>query len=105
MKVKEGVLLFGLHLEMRNAIITADKTYKEHGYEMEITSTTDGIHSPGSLHPYGYAIDIGIKVLTSEQLIIILKQLEGLLNADGYDVILEKDHIHIEYDKILRKAK
>lgn len=61
--------------------------------EMVVTSTYEGTHSDGSLHYANLAVDIrknGNKVLSCGE---IRRQL-----GSDYDVISEKNHIHIEYD-------
>lgn len=97
MKVKDGVLLFGLQLEMREVLIEADIVYKKHGQELVVTSTTDGVHSPGSMHPYGYAIDFRTWYFDSEEQIKVRDELADAL-GDMYDVVLETTHLHVEYD-------
>ena len=72
------------------------KASEGHNYVMTITSGKDGIHKRKSKHYDGEAIDIRIRdmkfPLKNTSLI------KNLLGKD-YDVMLEKDHIHIEYDK------
>ena len=65
------------------------------GYEMTITSGKDGTHMKGSKHYSGNAIDIR----TSDMMHInaTTSRIQSKL-GDDYDVIFEKDHIHIEYD-------
>lgn len=62
-----------------------------------ITSTTDGDHHEASLHYSGDAIDIrtsDIQEVRRQQYRNALKDRLG----NAWDVILEPDHIHIEYD-------
>jgi len=63
-------------------------------YIMTITSGNDGIHMPKSLHYKNRAIDIRTKDMYLPNTVKIKLQLK--LGKD-YDVILEKNHIHIEY--------
>jgi len=101
MKCKEGVVLKDLQLVMRVALKEADIIWKDHGQELWITSTADGVHSAGSLHPYGYAVDfrhryfeeLGEKVSVTEKLAIAL--------GSDFQVLNESSHIHCEYQKIL----
>jgi hypothetical protein len=65
-----------------------------------ITSAADSEHMEGSLHFRNHAYDIRIKNIIGDV------QYEARLWAermqielgDDYDVLLEKDHIHVEYD-------
>ncbi len=102
MKGKNGVVLLGLKLEMRKVLIEADKVWKAHGQELTITSGLDGIHSPGSLHPYGYALDLRTRYFDKAEYTTIAAELRAAL-GDKYDVIVHYTHIHIEYDEILRR--
>lgn len=70
---------------------------EENGLLLVITSGTDGTHMVGSKHYKGEALDIRISNLTNEEISLVKI---GLLTKLGvkYDVILEKDHIHVEYD-------
>ncbi len=99
MKFKEGVSLIGLQLPMRKVFIVVDKLWQEHGEEAIITSGTDGTHSAGSLHYFGYAVDVRTRYFDSVIQTIIWKKLQSRLGAT-YDVVLHKTHMHIEYDPI-----
>lgn len=62
---------------------------------LTITSTTDGKHSPNSKHyekPHN-AEDYRLPRL----LLAYLERLRANLGND-YDIILEKDHLHVEWD-------
>lgn len=52
----------------------------------------------GSLHPEGLAIDLRTRDLHVNQALSIVRLLRQAL-GDCYDVILESNHIHIEYDE------
>jgi len=106
MKVKSGVYLFGLRPPMRKVLLVANQIYKDFGYRgVTITSTTDGVHSAGSLHPYGYAVDIRVREgydwFTKKQRRLIVSMLRRALGAD-YDVLDEGNHIHIEWQKAVK---
>jgi len=94
----DGVLLAGLKPQMRQALLAAARVMKKYKKELVITCGLDGVHSAGSLHYYGYAIDIRCNYLKDEgqksgAAILIRNML-----PDDYDVIYEGSHIHIEYD-------
>lgn len=61
--------------------------------EMVITSTFEGTHSSGSLHYAHFAIDLRLPGVAFE----FANRLRKELGKD-YDVVLESNHIHIEYD-------
>jgi len=61
-----------------------------------ITSTTDGKHMPGSLHYKGLAVDLRIRDLAPDEQKRYYNDLKFALSK-LCDVILEKDHIHVEY--------
>ena len=66
-------------------------------WDVIITSGTDGVHKKGSKHYVGGALDLRISNIPNGQLSIYVKALKGRLGPD-YDVVLESDHIHCEYD-------
>ena len=104
MKTEKGVQLFGLKIEMRPVLIEADKIYEKHGQELFITCTTGGIHSPGSLHYYGYAIDLRTKFFKDQsEKQEVKRELSEVLRFP-FDVVLESTHIHVEFD-IIKKLE
>ena len=101
MKIKRGASLAGLHLSMREVLVMADRIWKEHGKELVITCGTDGTHSAGSLHYYGYALDLRSKYFsqaTKDQAVAKLGQQLGF----DYDVIAHKTHVHVEFQSALK---
>ena len=62
-----------------------------------ITSGRDGKHMKNSKHYTGEAIDLRTRDLTRGKATRLLKALRDKL-GNKYDVILETDHIHLEYD-------
>ena len=102
MKIKEGVNIWGLQVEMQKVLKQAAKIWKKYGEELVITSARDGIHSPGSLHYFGYAVDLRTYYFTKPTINLIAAELQDRIGWK-YQVIVEKTHIHVEYDNILRK--
>ena len=98
MKLKEGVQLFGLKKVMRPVLMYCDELWKEHGKEFVVTETVGGLHSPGSLHPFGEAIDCRTRYFNPIQIDSIAKTLKKNLRPKGYDIVVHTTHIHIEYD-------
>ena len=75
-----------------------DAIYKSvQGTEGTLTSGIEGAHSPSSLHYRGLAWDFRLPSRASDN----DKVIQGLkmdLPVSYYDVVLEGNHIHIEYD-------
>ena len=101
MQIKEGVNLAGLKIEMQPVLVAASKIWERHGQELVVTCGPGGTHSPGSLHPYGYAVDLRSRYFDSGTKIYVVESLQKEL-GDDYDVVSHRTHIHVEYDKILR---
>ena len=97
MKIKEGASLAGLQKEMRPALIIAAEVYGKFKQELYVTSGTDGSHSPGSLHYYGFALDLRHKFWVKAERLAVYLTLKQKLPFP-FDVVLEKTHIHVEYD-------
>jgi hypothetical protein len=72
--------------------------YNSLGVPFVVTSGRDGQHMSGSLHYSGNAMDLrrhdlDAKGVTGQAVNMLRSQLGG-----DYDVVLESDHIHVEYD-------
>ncbi len=95
MRIKDSsVKIQGISTELLFALIVADQVYKETGQELVITSLNDGKHSVTSLHYSGNAGDVRIyRDGKDQQRRDMIKERLGI----DYDVILEGNHIHIEY--------
>lgn len=92
LKVKPGVTP-----KMLVIAAAAANTAEKGNFEVVITSGTDGEHMKGSKHYTGDALDIRISNLSLSNLKALMTGLATRL-GDNYDIILEKDHLHIEYD-------
>lgn len=64
--------------------------------ELVITSGCEGSHMKGSLHYIGEALDFRTRDLTFAEQVLWRDRCVQELGPD-YDVVLEKDHLHIEY--------
>lgn len=95
MLVKLGVTLIDLDDRLRRFLTRIDEVFKAYGLEAVITSGTDGEHMPGSLHYKGRAIDLRLPPIN--YVAQVMKKLKDVLGKD-FDVVLEKDHIHVEHD-------
>lgn len=97
MKLKDNtVKLEGMDWRLWQAAVTCEAILAQYGSDMVITSAKDGKHHDGSLHYVGRAIDIRIwKIANRAQQVIA--EMKAQLGPE-YDVVLEEDHIHLEYD-------
>lgn len=94
---KPGVDPAGALDPIRYAIAIAEQIYTRHGSALVVTSLTEGRHIAGSLHPSGLAVDLRTRDLPPGAPRLAAAELAAALGGD-YDVILEADHIHVEYD-------
>jgi len=97
MKTKYGVKINGVKPEMVMGLLIAEGYFNSSGIsEMVVTSVVDGKHGVGSLHYVGYAADIRTWAIQNDSLPDFTKGLSEELGEE-FDVVLEKDHIHIEF--------
>lgn len=81
---------------MMMGMVVIESVFRDHGVaEVVFTHICDGAHMKGSLHPLGLAVDVRIWGVTD-----LPDMVSDLAKALGneYDVVLETDHIHVEYD-------
>lgn len=95
MRQKKRIEVQGMRPELLFALVVADTVYRENGRDLVVTSVTDGKHSETSLHYSGCAADLRTNVFP-EGADLVAKQIRDGLTND-YDVVLESDHIHLEY--------
>lgn len=96
MILKKGVKLRGLKPEMLLGITICNDVYKSFGVDMVITSVNDSKHGYGSLHYSGSATDLRTRNVPNEILSDLCDALKASLGVE-FDVILESNHIHVEY--------
>ena len=96
MRIKPGVKLHSRYAIPIASQIASD-VYKSHGAELVITSGIDGKHKPDSKHYIGQAIDCRIYNLNNIDPQIVRDEIAERLGNE-FDVVLEKTHIHIEWD-------
>lgn len=96
--IKKGVDVAGIQSELVLAYVIAQDLYRQYKTTCVMTSCKDGIHGRASLHYTGNAIDLRIWNLPGgkEKAPEVAKRLGELLGGQ-YDVVLEKDHIHVEF--------
>ena len=102
---KEGVLMFNLQPQLVLGLLSIYSVFKDYGYDCTVTSLSDSLHSVRSLHYSGYAVDLRIKHISSRADVVAIGfDLRKALGSN-FDVVLEVDHIHVEYDpKIKEKS-
>lgn len=93
MNIKSGVRISGVQPEIVLALLIADGVYQDHGEVLTVTSLLDGKHMRASLHYVGSAGDLRLPVQGVDPIVLALRSALG----ENYDVVLESDHIHIEY--------
>jgi len=103
MKKKIGVSLAGLKLEMKPVMEVVEESFVGiAGVESCITSGTEWYkHKAGSLHFFGLALDYRIRHVKSNlKRNLIYKRIRFMLAdiSPRYQLVVEKTHIHIEYD-------
>lgn len=95
MLLKAGVDISRLNRQARRTLWIVSNIYWLNGDELVITSTYEGTHSPSSLHYHNDAFDVRLPVgIKPEDMVNKLKARLG----EDFDIVLEADHIHIEYD-------
>jgi len=94
MLLKAGVDISRLNREIRRALPKIETVYVQYSETFVITSTYEGNHGAGSLHYGNDAVDVGLAEANATKIYNVIKErLKG-----SFDVVLEGDHIHIEYD-------
>lgn len=96
MTIKPGVQLRIMSTQILLAILEADRILEGTAV---VTSVSDGKHSAGSLHYVGLAFDLRLPANPAG----FVGALKAALGAE-YDVVLEHDHIHVEYQPKVRAS-
>lgn len=97
MTFKNGVQWYEMAPQITAIVPTIDACYQHYNAPAVCTSARDGKHMTGSLHYQGRAIDLHISNVPYAQQPHLLAALRDKLGPD-FDVVLERDHIHLEYD-------
>lgn len=95
LSIKEGVRL-PKELAVPVAVYICDQVLAERDYPCILTSGLEGKHSRGSLHYIGHAFDIRHFHIPEDKRASIVREIQGRVGAD-FDVVLESNHIHVEY--------
>ena len=97
-KLKDKTVnIYGLHPMMQIANMQAAVIWNLWGQMLVITSANDGKHGENSFHPKGRACDYRTRYFPEFQIEDIAQNLRDWLGPD-YDVVVESDHIHCEFD-------
>lgn len=95
-RVKDGVRFHSPAIAMSVAVTAIAAVCREFSIELVITGGIEW-HSPPSLHVTGAALDIRTRDLRPGKKEIFADLVAKRL-GDGFDVVLEADHLHVEYD-------
>jgi hypothetical protein len=72
------------------------EVYKAAGNDLTLTACVDGKHSTCSLHYAGVAIDLRTRDLPPSDVQKLIAEIKECLGGN-FDVLLEVDHMHIEF--------
>ena len=100
-KLKNGAAIENASWRMFWVAIIADGIFKKHGTEAIITSGSDGKHSARSKHypennASGQVEALDLRTWHVDPHAVAADMREKL--GANYDVVVESDHLHIEYD-------
>ena len=99
MTLKSSVKSEGVQGPIWYACGIAEMVYRTNGLEFIVTSLADSHETrPASLHNKGLAVDLRTRHVPHELLQTIRRSISRALRPMGFDVILETDHMHIEFD-------
>lgn len=98
LRIKNGVKIRGVQPElMLAAQIVADCYTAYNNAECVITSAREGTHMTKSFHYVGYALDFRIRHIPEGWRDKLHNDIQRAL-GDEFDAVLEKTHIHVEFD-------
>jgi len=98
--IKAGVDVRGIGQEILLGAVILAGVFWRHGIPLLVTSCRDGKHKDNSLHYIGDAIDLRLpsrfNSTANIDLMLLAEGREAL--GEQYDLILEADHLHLEFD-------
>lgn len=94
---KQGVSIANLEPQLVLGLLSVYSVFEEHGYDVVVTSVSDGVHRSDSRHYVGFGADLRIRHLGKSDVVTLVNAIRSALGSN-FDVVLEVDHIHIEYD-------
>lgn len=92
-----GARILGLRPEIVIGLTIANDVFREFGFDCIVTAGIDGSHSRGSIHYKGLAVDLRTRHVPAAEHQKVVGKLQERL-GDDFDVVLEGDHVHLEYD-------
>lgn len=96
MAIKPGVrFVSGVHA-MSIAALVVNEVCIEFGVDCVVTCGVEQHTHPPSLHPIGHALDFRTRDLPASSKGLFAAAVKERL-AEGFDVVLESDHMHVEY--------
>ena len=96
--LKSSARIRGITPETLFAIRVAEGVFEDRKLGlMTITSCTDGKHSAGSKHYVGGAFDVRTRDIAKDALQLVAADIKERLGSE-FDVVVEVDHLHIEFD-------
>jgi hypothetical protein len=88
-----GCRIYGIQPELLMGLIIANDIYTRVQMDLVVTCVGDSNHMGSSLHYVGFAADLN---LAGEKTNVVVQRLKENL-GDDFDVVLEGDHIHMEF--------
>ena len=96
LQFKEGVQLT-ITKAVNEILRGVEAVFREFNVPCIVTAGTDGVHGKQSKHYSGEALDFRIRDLKPEQRDALVQLCKKSL-IHGHDVVLEHDHLHVEWD-------
>ncbi len=101
MKIKHGVIMVGLHVQMWLATVQAAIIWLKYG---KILVVTEGVvYRKTGLHPLGRACDYRLNYFDAATRRLVCAELAKALGKD-FDVVMHGEghaiHAHVEYDPV-----
>lgn len=93
---KYGAKISGMKPEILLGIIIASQVYEKYNIDYVITEVSGGKHGRGSLHYVGFAVDTRTRDMNKALQLKITKEV-GIALGDEFDVLLEGNHLHVEF--------
>ena len=78
-------------------MMLAESVFKKYSADLVITSVSNGKHMPTSRHYGGYAFDARTRDIMPTELKELTEDVSEALGNE-FDVVLEVDHLHVEFD-------
>ncbi len=97
LQFKAGVHLLGLRPEMVAAMNVVASIYQERNLDCVVTSAVDGQHGRNSCHFKGCGLDFRTRNVHPSARNGLTEAIKSALGNE-FDVVLEKDHLHVEWD-------